>query len=97
MSYVFHPEAAMEYAEQVAYFKSLRDSLAERFHLAVKSAALKDCAKPARFPIEHSPAIRRVLVQGFPYYLIFRVLSGTIQILALAHQRRRPHYWLGRI
>jgi plasmid stabilization system protein ParE len=81
---------------QVAYFKSLRDSLAERFHLAVKSAALKACAKPARFPIEHSPAIRRVLVQGFPY-LIFRELSGTIQILALAHQRRRPHYWLGRI
>ena len=69
MSYVFHPEAAMEYAEQVAYFKSVRDSLAKRFHLAVKSAALKACAKPARFPIEHSPAIRRALVQGFPFMI----------------------------
>ena len=97
MSYVFHPEAAMEYAEQVAHFNSLCHSLAERFHLAVKTAALKACLTPARFRVEHPPAIRQVLVEGFPYFLVFRETSETIQILAVAHHRRRPHYWLGRI
>ncbi|MFZ4702636.1 MAG: hypothetical protein ACOYMG_21545 [Candidatus Methylumidiphilus sp.] len=46
MNYAFHPEAAMEYAEQVAHYNSLREAIAKRYHHAVKAAALKACAAP---------------------------------------------------
>jgi toxin ParE1/3/4 len=97
MSYALHPEAAMEYAEQVAHYKSLRESLGKCFHAAVKAAASKASAAPYRYHVEHPPAIRRIPVDGFPYSLIFREIRGNVQVLAIAHHRRRPLYWLGRI
>lgn len=40
---------------------------------------------------------RRFPVGGFPYQLIYRPLDdGRIRVLAVAHKRRRPQYWIGR-
>ena len=97
MSYTFHPEAAMEYADQVTHYKTLRLQLGEQFHAAVKAAASKACAAPGRYLVELPPAIRRIPVKGFPYSLIFREIIGNVQVLAVAHYRRRPLFWLGRI
>ena len=36
MIHTFHPEAVAEYAEHVAFYKSLRAELGIRFHEAVK-------------------------------------------------------------
>jgi toxin ParE1/3/4 len=42
-------------------------------------------------------AIRRVSVRRFPYYVVYIVLPDRVQVLAVAHQRRRPQYWMERI
>jgi len=42
-------------------------------------------------------AIRRILVRRFPYHVVYIELPDRVQVLAVAHQRRRPDYWLGRI
>jgi len=97
MIYAFHPEAATEYAEHVAFYKSLRTELGRRFHKAVKAVIASVCEIPSRFRTEFSPAIRKAKVEGFPYNVIFREVDGCIQILAVAHHRRRPRYWLGRL
>jgi toxin ParE1/3/4 len=39
---------------------------------------------------------RRLLMQRFPYSLIYITLGEEIRILAVAHQSRRPAYWRGR-
>ncbi len=52
---------------------------------------------PARYRTEFPPAIRKASVEDFPYNVIFREIEGCIQILAVAHHRRRPRYWLGRL
>jgi len=39
---------------------------------------------------------RRCLVNRFPFGLIYRIKSGTIQIIAVADLRRRPGYWQDR-
>ena len=54
----------------------------------------------ARFP-EASPLIRgrirrKVLIK-FPYALIYSLRATEIRILAVAHQKRRPVYWRGRL
>lgn len=41
--------------------------------------------------------IRRVPVARFPYNLPYIVLDDAVVVLAVAHDRRRPGYWTGRI
>lgn len=42
-------------------------------------------------------AIRRAPVRRFPYHVVYIVLPDRVQVLAVAHQRRRPEYWMDRI
>ena len=41
--------------------------------------------------------LRRALLLRFPYSLIYSEEAGSILIVAVAHQRRRPDYWRERI
>lgn len=41
-------------------------------------------------------SIRRVPVRRFPYHLVYVELPDRVQILALAHHRRHPGYWIRR-
>lgn len=56
---------------------------------------------PLRFPVlldpELDPPVRRALVPGFPYALVFVVTDDAIDVLAVAHQHRMPGYWLYRL
>lgn len=38
---------------------------------------------------------RRVLVRRFPFSIIYANESAHIIVVAVAHQRRAPHYWKG--
>ncbi|MHB9003921.1 MAG: type II toxin-antitoxin system RelE/ParE family toxin [Coriobacteriia bacterium] len=39
------------------------------------------------------PDIRKLVLAKFPYSLIYEIDGDVVLILAVAHQRRRPHYW----
>jgi plasmid stabilization system protein ParE len=39
------------------------------------------------------PETRRVLVERFPYQVVYRFEMNQIVILAVAHLKRRPGYW----
>jgi plasmid stabilization system protein ParE len=43
------------------------------------------------------PEIRRFLFTRFPYSLIYGIDQGTIVVVAIAHQHRKPRYWAARI
>ena len=40
---------------------------------------------------------RRMILRRFPYLLVFRETAAGIEIIAVAHGRRRPGYWRDRI
>lgn len=40
---------------------------------------------------------RRFVFRRFPYTLVYRILADRIEILAVAHQSRRPEYWTSRL
>lgn len=40
---------------------------------------------------------RRALLQSFPFSVIYEIGRNEIVIVALAHQKRRPDYWVDRI
>jgi len=52
------------------------------------------------FPNSHQLAgknLRRCLLNRFPYALYYGIDQGGIIVVAVAHLRRNPHYWVGRV
>jgi hypothetical protein len=41
--------------------------------------------------------VRRVLLRKFPYSVVFVEMANEIRVLAFAHTRRRPGYWMERL
>lgn len=39
---------------------------------------------------------RRYFLRRFPYNIIYKINADELQILAVAHNRRRPGYWIQR-
>jgi hypothetical protein len=52
---------------------------------------------PEAWQVKLEPNIRRAPLHRFPLSIVYREKSGAFQILAVAHDRRRPYYWLGRL
>ena len=57
--------------------------------------------RPHSFPqlqgFEERFEIRRALLTRFPYAIVFLIMSEEIRVLAVAHAKRRPGYWLNRL
>jgi hypothetical protein len=43
------------------------------------------------------PNIRKYVVQKFPFTIFYEIFPHEILILAVGHQKRKPHYWKKRI
>ena len=41
--------------------------------------------------------VRKCILNKFPYNIIYAVENKLIVIIAIAHQRRKPDYWIERI
>ena len=41
--------------------------------------------------------LRKASVLGFPFVLIYRLRQTEVEIIAVAHVRRRPGYWKDRV
>jgi hypothetical protein len=96
MNYRFHPAAEAEHLEQIAFYQSRRQDLGSRYRERFLQTIQKVCETPEQYPIEHPPDVRRVSLGIFPLTIIYRERNAMIQVLAVAHYRRRPGYWLGR-
>mgnify|MGYP001106920023 CR=1 FL=1 len=94
MSYYFHPAAESEYLEAIAYYESKRPGLGASFLAEFETAIGTVLEAPHRNPVEQRPDVRRKGLQRFPYTVLYRDAAESVQVLAVAHHRRRPQYWL---
>ena len=97
MNYFFHPAAETEHLETVAYYETKKPGLGAIYLAEFEQVIDTVCQSPYRYPVEMEPDIRRNRMKKFPFTLLYRESSGDVQILAVAHFRRRPQYWFGRI
>ena len=97
MIYTFHPAAEAEFLESVGYYESkvpgLGGALIEEFEALANLVG----ESPKAWQVELKPDIRRAPLQRFPLSIIYREKTDGFQVLAVAHDRRRPQYWLGRL
>ena len=93
-------EADAEMAEAGRWYEAHRAGLGIEFLAAVDNAVARIAETPrvgSPVPGVSDQAIRRRPVRRFPYHVVYIELSDWLQILAIAHDRRRPGYWVGRL
>jgi plasmid stabilization system protein ParE len=88
----FHPSAIAEAKAAHDWYAKRNPSAAEAFVTALDDAINVIRKGPTRWP-RHAHGTRKYLLRRFPYAVIFRVTDATIQVIAVAHGRRRPGYW----
>jgi plasmid stabilization system protein ParE len=52
--------------------------------------------KPGLFP-NYLHGTRRVVLDRYPFSVVFHEPPRKIQIIAVGHAKRRPGYWAGRL
>jgi plasmid stabilization system protein ParE len=90
----FHPEAERELEEAADWYQNQRDGLGGEFVAAVRAKIDRIVEAPERYPVVHGA--RRALVGRFPYAVVYVASATGVMIVAIAHLRRRPKYWIGR-
>jgi plasmid stabilization system protein ParE len=91
----FHPEALYEAQAAVEWYQERSVRAAEAFLNELESAIYRILDAPQRWPLYES-GTRRLRLHRFPYFVVYREAAQTVQVLAIAHARRRPGYWRSR-
>ena len=76
----------------MAWYRERSFRAAEAFADDLAKAVATISEAPQRWPIFEA-GCRRFPLRRFPYLVIYREKPLSIEVLAVAHGRRRPGYW----
>lgn len=96
MRVVFEPQAEDEIIEAGSYYRDRSADAARRFADDVQ-ALIGMLLQFPRVGLPVARDARRVLLSNFPYQFIYRIEGEDIGVYAVAHLKRRPRYWMGRL
>jgi plasmid stabilization system protein ParE len=91
----FHPSADAEVTEAQAWYAARSEVAASAFTLEFDGVVERIAVSPERWPADVD-GTRRAVFPRFPFNLIYRLRGKILEVVAVAHQRRRPGYWRGR-
>jgi toxin ParE1/3/4 len=91
----FHPLAADEAEAAERWYRERNETAAARFQRELDRVVDLIAERPEAAP-PYVGNTRRFLLRRFPFFVVYRVFSQRVQIVAVAHARRRPQYWLQR-
>lgn len=95
-SFRFHPEARIDLRDGARWYRERNVVLAAEFRAAVNDAVRAIAQSPQRWPV-YPHGAHRLVLQRFPYSVIYLDDPDEVVIVAVAHGKRRPGYWKGRI
>jgi len=95
MKVVFHEEALEEMLGSASHYEERSEGLGWDFLEAVERTTQRIVALPEGGPVERGD-VRKRLVAGFPFTVLYSIEPDQIFVLAVTHQRCRPRYWLKR-
>lgn len=96
MTYLFHPDARLEYRQAAMFYETRRSGLGGTFTAEIEAAISRIVEAPEQFRVIEQD-IRRCLAHVFPYGVLYTVEHDFILIIAVAHASRRPGYWQERL
>ena len=101
MRLALHPEARAEVRSAVLWYDEQRPGLGDEFIDEVSASLDRIAGSPESYPAwpctrAAEPLIRKATIQRFPHVIAFEKHEQHVLVLAVAHARRRPLYWLTR-
>lgn len=92
----FHPDARNDAIEAHAWYAERSQAAADAFLNELEAAGTAIQNAPDRWA-EYLYGTRRYLFRRFPFAVVYRVTTDRIEILAVAHGRRKPGFWQPRV
>jgi plasmid stabilization system protein ParE len=90
------PEAERELEDAFEWYLERSIPVAEAFIREAGSAFALIASAPTIWP-RFEAGTRRYVLRKFPYSVIYLDRPTKILVLAVAHQKRRPRYWVSRL
>ena len=94
--YVVHPAAWAEIEAAADWYQEHSGDAAISFLNTILDALETISQAPQRWPA-YLHDTRRFVVQRFPFSIIFLDGLQAVNVLAVAHNKRRPGYWRERV
>ncbi len=94
----FHAAALDEVELTAKWYEDAQPGLGDEF-LAAVDDVLSHLERDdvATSPVHEDVRVRRVFVQRFPHAVLIIDAHGERVVLAVAHLKRQPGYWLARL
>ena len=92
----FMHEAEVELWDAVAYYEDKAAGLGLDFEAEIERSIQIVSKSPKCWPVRKDNT-RRFLIRRFPYLVVYTYHNKHIWIIALAHCRRHPEYWVNRV
>jgi plasmid stabilization system protein ParE len=93
---VIHPAAITEARAAVDWYRTKSLSAARAFLKELDRAINMVADKPEIWP-QYTQGTQRYLLHRFPFFVVYRQTAVRIEIVAIAHARRKPGYWKERL
>ncbi len=94
--YHFHPEAWAEFEAAADWYQERRQETSIRFLSAVYDGLETIAIWPDAWPQYHY-GTRRFILHRFPFSIIYLEKSSSVNVIAVAHHKRKPGYWKDRL
>lgn len=91
----FHPLVAEETEAIRSWYAERNPRIAELFLHYLDIAVARIRAAPASWP-QVQPGVHRYVFRKFPFSLVYQFTAEQVEVIAVAHHRRRPGYWSSR-
>ena len=95
MKIEFLEPAYIEYREAIDFYNLQVPGLGDKFVIEIDRTISIIKKYPESFT-EYTKHSRKAVVNIFPHNIIYSIHKNFIQILAIAHQHRKPNYWVNR-
>jgi plasmid stabilization system protein ParE len=93
----FLPEARLEFDDAADWYEEQLEGLRAEFVITVDAALSQISERPFSYPAIENFPVRRILLNRFPYSVIYSVEGQTVLVYAIFHNSRNPLIWRGRI
>lgn len=95
MKVIFSKYAKQELEDAVDFYETEFAGLGIKFKREVKEATIRVIRHPEAWSIERGE-IRKYILHHFPFKLLYSIENDHIFVIAVAHQHRKPEYWIDR-
>lgn len=95
MTVEFLEPALIEYQEAIDFYNLQSDGLGIKFAAEIDKIISIIKNYPEGYS-EYTQHTRKAVVNVFPYNVIYTIHKYHIGVIAVAHQHRKPNYWLNR-